>query len=1307
MGEVAIVGMDCAAGDSGNLESWAKALYAGGGMAASELESGHGVRAGEIICTAYRVGRSVGLPVDARQEHRYGERRQVFASEVLAEALEAAVAWLGDGTADRVELRGEDAYGSAQVVLARLDDAEPANGFAVVDNVARGAEQDGAEVCRGSLGAAGVFPGAIGYLDVGTWPPSPAVLEAYATSSDRLTSAVGAVVAQHAGPPLCPLWGLLRATLSLHRRVLYPTPGMGAEDDVSTAGWDGTPLYLVPEARPWFLGQGQVKRYAAIYHTANGRAGHVVLSEPARMRAGAVGRAGNRTTAVRAGLASEPRLLLPISGESTGEILSRVDLIHRRLVSGVAAIEVATEAQAASANEPGAPLALALVGRTAEDLLKEISFAKEGALSGDVHRASGPEWQTPGGSCFTSAPLGPGGVTFVYPGAFNSYVGLGRDLFQHFPDLHERLAPWVSDLERATAAQHIYPRSRSRLTDASMAERQASLNADASALIESGTIFAVAHTLIVRDIFGVAPAAAMGYSLGETSMLWAAGVWQDGDHGAYAMRASPLFHDRIVGPKAAVREHWGLDARSDVAWTTFLLKLRADGASGMQVLQRALEREPRVYLTLINQLGEVVIAGDEAGCQRVIAALDCHALAVPYGVVIHTEAVASELGAFAELYQHPVVHQPDIRFYSAADYGQLALESGILADAMARMTCQPVDFPRLVHRVYEDGARIFVELGPLGTCTRRIQRILRSQPHSAVAINPRPGGDIDGVLGVLARLIAHRVPVDLAPLAEGRTGRWAAGQISESENLESQHEGLESVIQNRESGFQYPVSSINEMVYERYLLPHNRDVAATHRAFLEARHAAQVRASEVIGMQVAVGRGVVGALTGRGAASPPAPALAVVESGSASRPIGRPPGTERVGWGAESDRGSVSPPDPRATAWVDGSVSRASRREVVYDEMALREFAAGNAERCFGPDFAVYRGRRLPRIPNGDLLLLSRVVEVADDDRVLVSEYDVPEDAWFYREGEYPALPPYAILMEMGLQPCGILSAHRRTCLLQPEANLYFRNLDGVGEILPAPNLRGRTVQNEVRLLSSAQAQGAIVQRYAFGLSCGGERVYHGEATFGYFRREALGRQGVEAGGEGSQVWPAGREPKAVTRRLGSREGDVWIAPRRLQLLNEIVMVPDGGEHGLGYLGATGRLSPSDWFFSAHFHEDPVMPGSLGVEAALQAMATYGRARYPRFEEASVSYPAESRVGWRYRGQLTPEDRDWSLEVHLSDVVETPDGMGIKLVGDAGVWRRASGAAVDSGERIYTINDLALCLTRPTPRQASVEGGMR
>ena len=89
----------------------------------------------------------------------------------------------------------------------------------------------------------------------------------------------------------------------------------------------------------------------------------------------------------------------------------------------------------------------------------------------------------------------------------------------------------------------------------------------------------------------------------------------------------------------------------------------------------------------------------------------------------------------------------------------------------------------------------------------------------------------------------------------------------------------------------------------------------------------------------------------------------------------------------------------------------------------------------------------------------------------------------------------------------------------------------------------------------------------------------------------------------------------------------------QLHLLDE-VQIASGGKFGQGYAYGHKVINPRDWFFKAHFHQDPVMPGSLGVEAMLQALQAYalqsglGREfRSPRFAHA-----LDHNTVWKYRG---------------------------------------------------------------------------
>ena len=776
-------------------------------------------------------------------------------------------------------------------------------------------------------------------------------------------------------------------------------------------------------------------------------------------------------------------------------------------------------------------------------------------------------------------------------------------------------------------------------------------------------------------------------------MFWATGVWRDVNAGGRALHTSPLFSTMISGPRTTVKAYWGLDPDEDVNWSTYLLKAKVDR------VREAVAQEPKVFVTFINLVNEVVIAGDEAGCRRVITALDCHALPVPASVAIHNEAIRGAHDALVDLYTHPVVARPEMAFYSTSTYDKLELDEAGLADALATMCCQLVDFPRLVSHVYDEGARIFVELGPLATCTRRIRRILRGKPHMVVALNPSPGDDLDGVIRALAALVAHRVPMDLSalqtkplrqplqitakptvqaatlhsmPISRAPEGvvptpalvaHVSAGPMPVRERASERAPVAEgaaapavtarSTLQPVGAGRPGLVGAASRSeglidLYAGHLLPHRQGAAQVHNAFLQTRNDAQVRAGSLIGLQIAAGRRLL---------------------------AGAPPS------GETADALLVSTPTLQRS-----NVHTFQPLTPLFDEGAVREFASGDVTVCFGPDFEIYRGRRLSRIPNGDLLMMSRVMEIEGEPgtvappATLRSEFDIPADAWFYEGAGYPGLPPNIVLMEMAMQPCGFLSAYLRSSFLDPDADLYFRNLDGRGRVLAELDLRGRTVCDEVQLLSSTRGQGAIIQTYAFTLSCDGKVFYEGWSSFGYFSKKSLTRQS----GLGPLASAAsGTVPDAAEAGM-DLSVDRRTVPVQLQQVTEVQISEPAGQSGYANLSTEGRISPSDWFFQAHFYQDPVMPGSLGVEAAFQAMVGYARWRYPQFANGVTRQVVDHEMVWKYRGQITPEDRLWRVAVQLTDV--RVDHRGVTLFGDASVWK--------DDVRIYQIDGMAVSLTQ-------------
>lgn len=347
----------------------------------------------------------------------------------------------------------------------------------------------------------------------------------------------------------------------------------------------------------------------------------------------------------------------------------------------------------------------------------------------------------------------------------------------------------------------------------------------------------------------------------------------------------------------------------------------------------------------------------------------------------------------------------------------------------------------------------------------------------------------------------------------------------------------------------------------------------------------------------------------------------------------------------------------------------------------LQEFATGDVVKCLGQDYAIYTARRSPRIPNGALLLMSRITQI-DGQRGQFSrpsslqvEYDAPADAWFF-EGGLDGELPYSICMEIALQPCGFLTAFLGTPLRYPNTEFYFRNLDGQARITRPIDGRGKTIRTKATLQETVFSGDTIIQRFTFALECDGQVFFEGDSAFGYFTPQSMASQAGLDGGKLVQPWYV-QAGGSKERRLSPVENR-GLPQGRLRLIEQALIEPAGGANGAGYIYASRQNSADDWYYACHFYQDPVMPGSLGIEAILQALKVF--ARQQSGAGAEIRLAVGPQMKWKYRGQVLQSHRQMRLEVHIRPV-QLSAGRRL-LSGDASLWA--------DDMRIYEAKNLVL-----------------
>jgi 3-hydroxymyristoyl/3-hydroxydecanoyl-(acyl carrier protein) dehydratase len=358
-------------------------------------------------------------------------------------------------------------------------------------------------------------------------------------------------------------------------------------------------------------------------------------------------------------------------------------------------------------------------------------------------------------------------------------------------------------------------------------------------------------------------------------------------------------------------------------------------------------------------------------------------------------------------------------------------------------------------------------------------------------------------------------------------------------------------------------------------------------------------------------------------------------------------------------------------------------QQVLYDRERITAFAIGNPSDAFGEPYRIFdKERKIARLPGPPFQFLDRIVDVKGEPwklvegAAVVAEYDVPPDAWYFRAGRQPEMP-FSVLLEIGLQPCGWLAAYLGSALTS-DTDLSFRNLDGQAIQHKAVTSTSGTLTVNVEITRIASSGGMIIQGFNFNVSDSGGPVYTGTTVFGFFSAAALAQQ---VGVRGATSWQPAPEQISRAKTFGYPVGPPF-PDAMLRMVDTIdLYIPDGGPQQLGFIRGSKVVDPDEWFFKAHFYQDPVCPGSLGLESFLQLLKVvvserWGISADSRFETMTLG--EEHR--WNYRGQIIPTNQRVEIEAIITEIDEDHQSL------------KADGLLLVDGKIIYQMKQFALRL---------------
>lgn len=1131
---------------------------------------------------------------------------------------------------------------------------------------------------------------------------------------------VGAVTANIGQPGVAtPMAGLIRTALGLWRRYLPATPGWKKADPRYREAMEAGGLTVATDSLPW-IGRRDGGPVRAVVSVAGLSGAHAAI--------GLVEAEAPRP--VVAGHEDDVALVL-VQGADRATFETDLDRIIAELDGG-AAPSALQRSTLSGFDRDRAAYAAVLIGRNVRALLTDARKLKEGL---QARFDGGQPFQTPSGSYFTPKPLGKDGkIAFVYPGGFNSYPHLGRSLFRMFPDVLRSFEARLGDPAEALCAEHLYPLRADRIGPKTLMKMEAAMQHDIATMIISGASFALLYTEILRTCLGIEPDGAFGYSLGETSMLFANGAWPVEARSIDRLRTTELFRTRIAGPRAVVREAYGLGPEvpdADV-WTSIVLLDDAD-----RVIEAA-ERRDRVFVTHVNTPREVVVAGVTADVEALVAELGSQTFRSPISHVLHCDLLRRDFDEVAALNDFPSRPPRDgLALFSAVDYQAVRdFTQAHLTRAIADVMCGRVDFRRLVETAYADGYRLFVECGPSATCSRWVSETLGGRPHLSIPVNQRGADDVKTVLALIARLVSHGAPVDLSmwnppepPVKPRALVRLAVGgpeirahvrqgapqarpkrrEIPPADGpavsppvpplpdadapaigptldylfgdavmtLETEA----TVVQPASAAADTTVRAAAETTTPAasqgspralFVREAIADLASTHRHFLNSQaELARLALKGGGGFTAETAARLAEQAVSRLGAADPADAVSaeiarVLRSVTADIAATSAPATGGSASGditaAETAKALAKPRAPKAPG-------------VIWDEHDLLAFAAGKVADVFGPDFAAIDEYPVRvRLPSPPYFFVSRVTRLEArpgryEPCALTTEYDIPHDAWYLVDGQ---MPP-GVAVEAG-QSDLLLIAYLGIDQKNRGVRKY-RLLDGkLAFVGPLPRA-GQTLRFDISITRFVWRGDALLFFFSYeGFVDGKLALKLEEGCAGFFTEAELSAGGgVIVKGEPPRprelVKPLLRtERRSLDRsdmvalsqgRIADVFGPAWQIPetcRSVRLPPEMLLMVDRVEDlgswradGTYTLTAEKDLDPNGWYYTSHFTDDPVLPGSLAAEGATQVLKTYLMASglHLTFTDPEFEPIPDLKMVIKVRGQITPDIRTIRYEVRL------------------------------------------------------------
>lgn len=536
--------------------------------------------------------------------------------------------------------------------------------------------------------------------------------------------------------PASGIAGIIKTALALYHKLLPPTLCDAPNPDLKLAE---TPFYINTETRPWIHGDRTPRRAGVDAFGFGGINAHAILEEYVTPEA--------EKPAYKLAWESE---VFVIEGGSRAELIREGERI-RALLAGTATPQLRDLAWTLNFGLGDGTYRLAIVATSPADLDQKLAYALQRMADPTCVRI-----RERNGIYFFERPLArEGRLAFLFPGEGAQYPNMLLNLCLYFPEVRK----WFDLIDRAFGLHHRNCRPSQIIFPAPGIDQvdqmlwQMDLGAEA--------VFTANQALLQLLLsLGIEPQVVLGHSTGEYSALLAAGAIR-------VENEEQLI--RHVLDLNAIYEQVAADGRIPPG-----VLLAVGGVDRQRVTDLVRQSPGPLFMAMDNCPSQIILCGTEATSTWAREQLGrdgaiCQLL--PFGRAYHTPLFEPVRQALDQFYQRLKFVPSRIDTYSCAIARRYPQDPEEIRRLALSQWDLPVRFRETIETMYEDGVRLFIEVGPRGNLTAFVDDILRGRPYLAVASDLAHVPGITQLHHVLGLLAAHGSRLRLDALYTRRGAR--------------------------------------------------------------------------------------------------------------------------------------------------------------------------------------------------------------------------------------------------------------------------------------------------------------------------------------------------------------------------------------------------------------------------------------------------------------------------------------------------------------------------------------------------------